>query len=101
MLVEVRSQVMALQLLQEGVDDKLKLLQKNKDIEKSNLDLVRLLAAKTAQCEALAKKTLNRQRVNNKVNHHNSQRKKEKPTKIRLLLVVLLHVISNLQIRPQ
>ena len=56
MLVEVRSQVMALQLLQEGVDDKLKLLQKNKNLEKSNLDLVRLLASKTAQCEALSKK---------------------------------------------
>ena len=55
-MVEVHSQVMALQLLQLGVDDKLKLLQKNKDLEKSNLDLVRFLAAKTAQCEALAKK---------------------------------------------
>ena len=36
MLVEVRSQVMALQLQQEGVDDKLKLLQKNKDLEFEN-----------------------------------------------------------------
>ena len=81
MLVDVRSQVMALQLLQEGVDDKLKLFQKNKDLEKSNLALVRLLAAKTAQCEALARKTLNRQRVNNKLNHHNSQQKKESQQK--------------------
>ena len=57
-LVELRSQVMDLQLLQEGVDNMLKMLQKNKELEKSSLDLVRLLVEKTAQCEALAKKNV-------------------------------------------
>ena len=77
-LIEVRSQVMALWLLQEGVDDRLKMLQKNKELDKSNLDLVRLLAAKTAQCEALAKKTWNQHRPKQTLlNHHNRKQNKE------------------------
>ena len=55
MLQQVSSQVAALELLHDQLYKDIALIQKSKSLEKANLDLVKLLAAKTADCDELAK----------------------------------------------
>ena len=52
---QVHSQVVALQLIQDGMHKDIARLQQPKTLEKSNLDLVKQLAVKTAQCDELRK----------------------------------------------
>ena len=55
MLQQVSSQVAELELLHDQLHEDIALIQKSKSLEKANLDLVKLLAVKTADCDELVK----------------------------------------------
>ena len=55
MLQQVSSLVAALELLHDQLHKDIALIQKSKSLEKTNLDLVKLLAVKTADCDGLVK----------------------------------------------
>ena len=67
MLQEVHSQVVALQLIQDGMHKDIARLHQSKTLEKSNFDLVKQLAVKTDQCDELRKKNVDLK--NNKENN--------------------------------
>ena len=56
MLTDINTKMTVLSHLQEGMQKQLSKLESIKTLEQSNLDLVRLLVAKTAECETLRQK---------------------------------------------
>ena len=56
MLTDINNKMTVLSHLQEGMQKQLSKLENIKSLEQSNLDVVRLLAAKTAGCETLRQK---------------------------------------------